>query len=115
MNIGLFKKVEGDNIAGDLPSIHLTGVCFERNTERKSDKSPHYFITIEGAELGSAWVETKEKDGKKLTYLRGHIDSPLFPERAYIAVFDRSEGNYAVVWDRSKAKDDTSTEEAPSF
>ena len=114
MNIGFFTKTDdGTALTGDLPSLHLHGVSFER-VAKANDKAPDYRISIEGAELGAAWTKTSN-DGKT-QYLRGQIDSPLFPATVYLAVFTKAEGKYAVVWEREKAKDATAgTDQAPSF
>lgn len=114
MNIGILTKTEdGTALVGNLPSLHLQGVSFER-IAKASDKAPDYRISIEGAELGVAWTKTSN-DGKT-TYLRGHIDSPVFPATVYLAVFTKADGKYAVVWEREKAKDgQAATDEAPSF
>lgn len=111
MNIGTFTKTEdGTALTGDLPSLHLQGVSFER-IAKTNDKAPDYRITIEGAELGAAWTKTS-KDGKT-TFLSGQIDSPVFPATVYIAVFAKTGDRYAVVWERQEAA--TGGNEARSF
>lgn len=114
MNIGFFTKTaDGTALTGDLPSLHLHGVSFER-IAKSNDKAPDYRISIEGAELGAAWTTTSK--GGKTTYLRGQIDSPIFPDTVYLAVFTKGEGNYAVVWEREKAKGGaTETDQPPAF
>jgi uncharacterized protein (DUF736 family) len=109
MNIGILTKQADGTLSGNLPSMNLHGVSFEKVAKTK-DKSPDYRITIEGAELGAAWIEQKEDK----TYLRGQIDSPLFPVPVYFAVFQsKTDANtYAVAWDRPKKK--ATKEEAPS-
>jgi uncharacterized protein (DUF736 family) len=112
MNIGLLSKQgDGTTLFGNLPSLHLRDVSFERVT--KTGDQPDYRISVAGAELGAGWIETS-KDGKT-KYVSATIDSPLFSAKVKLAVFDKGDGNYAVVWDRPKAKTSTDTEEGASF
>ena len=58
MNVGFFTKKEDGSLFGHLPTLNFTDVSIERIA--KKGRGPDFTVTVEGAELGSAWDQTSK-------------------------------------------------------
>ncbi len=97
MNIGIFTKKEDGAIFGSLPTLKFYDVSLE--PVAKKGNGPDYWATVEGAELGAAWLKTSKK-GKPYLSLRIVIPGQ---EPVHLAIIQtETAGQYVAVWSEPK-------------
>jgi uncharacterized protein (DUF736 family) len=95
MNIGLFTKNEHGYLVGNLPTLNLRGISLEPVSSKVAAKSPDYFASIEGAELGAAWLKTSKKGSK---YLSFKVVVPGLPALWLAILSTKQEGQYVAAY-----------------
>jgi uncharacterized protein (DUF736 family) len=98
----LTKQKDG-SITGTLLIPSLNGVKIVLTPVEKKGKGPEMRATIGAYEAGAAWKRQTEKT----TYYSVTLDDPAFAQPIYCALFTTPDG-YALLWDRPKAKKDSS-------
>jgi uncharacterized protein (DUF736 family) len=105
MIIGNFKYDQAkDTYAGEIKTLTLlrAKVTF-RPAESKSDKGPHYRVTVEGqpgsVELGAAW-KRKSEAGRE--FLSVSLDDPALQRPLNAALMPSEDGSNAIlIWSRA--------------
>ena len=100
MIIGKFTSTGERHLSGFLDTIEgNVRLTFWPNT-----KGADYTVeTEDGCEAGAAWKRTT-KDGKE--YVSVRLDSPFLPAPINCALFVQKDDSYALVWDRTKPKEE---------
>lgn len=97
--IGTFKR-DGDGFAGALTTLMLSCKArFVPNTEKKSDKSPDYFVKAGDCDLGVGW-RSQGKGKNARPFVRVILDDPAFPAPVE-AVLLGLDGQATLVWKRA--------------
>jgi uncharacterized protein (DUF736 family) len=105
MNIGTFTKQANGDFHGSIVTI---GVVFQAVALEKinstSPNAPAYIVTVDGGELGAAWIKTS-KEGKE--YLSVSLKGPFVTKPVYAALVEseKAPGNFALLWSETKDKD----------
>lgn len=104
MIIGNFTYNQAkDTYSGEIKTLTLLrGKVAFRPAETKSEKGPHYRITVEGApgavELGAAW---KRKSEANREFLSVSLDDPALPRALNAALLPSEDAASAIlIWSR---------------
>lgn len=101
--IGQFRTVE-NGYEGTISTLSLARkVRIVPNQNKKSDKSPDFFVKTGHCDLGFARHKMSEGDNPK-PYLSVFLDDPSFQEPVWAALFDK-DGKADLVWSRPKRSD----------
>jgi len=102
--IGTFNPTKSGGYEGTIATL-LTNrkVRFVPNENKKSEKSPDFFVKSGRCDLGVAWNEITEPtdDADPLEYISVKLDSPEMDRPINAALFDREDGA-DLVWSRAK-------------
>ncbi len=102
--IGTFKPTK-TGYEGTIATLMTNRkVRFVANDDKKSEKSPDYFVKSGRCDLGVAWNEVTEPDDDTdpLEYISVKFDGPEMEKPFNAALFDREEGA-DLVWSRPKS------------
>lgn len=103
-NIGTFKPTKSGGYEGTIATLMTNRkVRFEPNDNKKTEKSPDYFVRAGRCDLGVAWDEvTKpEDDTDPMDYISVKLDGPEMSKPINAALFHREDGA-DLVWSRPK-------------
>jgi uncharacterized protein (DUF736 family) len=100
MIIGNFSK-NGDVFSGKILTLTLNRVVtLIPDMGPGGTDTPDYDVMIDDVEIGAAWKKTSAKGN---AYVSLRLDDPTFPAPLYASLLEGKDGNYALVWSRSKA------------
>ncbi len=101
--IGKFQTNNGE-ILGEIFTIDLSlqNVRIVREDGPVGDDSPTHRIFVGRAEIGAAWTKTPREQGKP-QYLSLKLDDPSFKQPLFANLFKDDDGDYTLVWSRSRA------------
>ena len=109
MIIGNFETNNGGGLFGRIALLGIGSVRLELkpNTQaaRQEAGGPDLIVVMAegGAEVGAAWRKTS-KSGK--AYISVQVDSPVFGAPVNLALFQRENGGYMMVWERRRPPGD---------
>lgn len=104
--IGTFNPTKAGGYEGTIATLMTNRkVRFVPNDDKKTEKSPDYFVKSGRCDLGVAWNETSEPedDREPVDYISVKFDGPEMEKPFNAALFDREDGA-DLVWTRAKTQ-----------
>jgi len=98
-NIGTFTTSK-DGFTGTLRTLTLQAKVSIVPNNKSNDNAPDYrILASSGCEVGAAWEKLSQSDRP---YLSVSLDDPAFPTTVYASLLEGDDGNYNLIWSRSK-------------